>query len=121
MAPTVRLCTRRSVGIRTVFAGSHLSLGPVRALYAEVRAGHDGIIHIGHACALAADGEISAATIVQGGNGGGHKQAVGQFAQLEVRQIWVSLFQILAEHCSLAGHVGGGHGGAAHGLVAGRQ
>ena len=109
---------RGGVGIRAVPAGTHLRLGPVGALHRQVRPGDNGVIHIGHTGALAADGEIGAAAVVQRGNGGGHQQAVGQLAQLPVGQAGISLPEILPQDRRLAGHMGRGHGGAGHAFIA---
>ena len=86
----------------------------------HVALGGDGLVHPGQARALLEHGIVD--VIVVGhvdGHGRGHDQALGELADVEALGLDAAFPQILGHQGGDAGDLGGRHGGAGHGGVAG--
>ena len=102
-----------------IVAQLRLDFAVILALDGDVDGACHGVGHIAQAGALLHDGVVAAVVAVDEGLGGGHQQGLGQCPVGHSLGIDAVLLQVLEHQGGHAGHLGGGHGGAGHELVAG--
>ena len=112
-------CEAVNAGAVGIVAQLGLDLTIVLTLHGDVDGGGHGVGHIGEAGALLHDGVVAAVDAVDESLGGAHEQGLGQGTIGHALDPDAVLLQILEHQGGHTRHLGCGHGGAGHELIAG--
>ena len=94
-----------------------LQLGTLHALHGQIAPGIHGVVDAHQAGALLA-GRIGHAVVVIDHMGGAHEQGIGHVLAVRAGHRGIAGLQGLLDDGHAARHMGGGHGGAVHTLIA---
>ena len=106
-------------GIHALHSGIvlQLQLGTLHALHGQITPGVHGVVDAHQAGALLA-GRIGHAVVVIDHMGGAHEQGIGHVLAVRAGHRGIAGLQGLLDDGHAARHMGGGHGGAVHTLIA---
>ena len=106
-------------GIHALHSGIvlQLQLGTLHARHGQITPGIHGVVDAHQAGALLA-GRIGHAVVVIDHMGGAHEQGIGHVLAVRAGHRGIAGLQGLLDNGHAARHMGGGHGGAVHALIA---